>query len=132
MANNCHKVTLATGMDLQDSKAILGIVEGDALDRTREGFQGRFLFSLCGSEHLVHGACWVEFPASLILSRDCMADEVALLRSHSLRPSLPVPESRSALSKLEGNDRRSKRDLTLMYVLCLFFSRHRSREATRP
>src|SRR4051812_47075619 len=106
MAHHCHKVPLATGVDLQDSKAIVGIVEGDALDRTREGFQGRFLFSLCGSKHLVHGACWVEFPASLTLSRDCIADEVALLRSQLLRPSLLVPEARSALSKLEGNDRR--------------------------
>jgi chromosome segregation ATPase len=35
---------------------------------------------------------------------------------------------RAALGKLEGSSRRSKRDLTLMYVLCLFFSRHRSRE----
>jgi hypothetical protein len=55
-------------MDLQDRKAILGIVEGDALDRTRERLQGRFLFSLCGSKHLVHGACW-EDPQPLRLYR---------------------------------------------------------------
>ena len=57
MADNRYEVTLATGMDLQDSEAALGIVEGDALDRAREGLQGRSLISLCGSEHLVHGAC---------------------------------------------------------------------------
>ena len=40
------------------------------------------LISLCGSEHLVHGACWEEFPASSTLSLDGTADEVVLLRSH--------------------------------------------------
>ena len=131
MADDRHQIALAPGMHLEDGKAILGIVEGDALDRAREGLQGRSLISLCGSEHLVHGACWVEFPASSTLSRDGIADEVVLLRSQSLRPSLPVPASRSALSKLEGSDRRSERDLTPTYVLCLFFSRHRSREASQ-
>ena len=46
MADHRHKVPFATGMDLQDSEAVLGIVEGDALDRAREGLQGRSLISL--------------------------------------------------------------------------------------
>ena len=37
MADHGHKITLASRVDLQDSKAILGVVEGDAFDRAREG-----------------------------------------------------------------------------------------------
>ena len=119
MADDRHKVTLAAGLHLQDGKAILGIVEGDALDRAREGLQGRSLISLCGSEHLVHGACWEEFPASSTLSLDGTADEVSAPSLPSFRPSLPVPASRSALSKLEGSDRKVKRDLTP--IVCSMF-----------
>jgi hypothetical protein len=32
VAHHRHKVTLASRVDLQDSEAVLGIVEGDALD----------------------------------------------------------------------------------------------------
>lgn len=32
MTNNRHKVTLASRVDLQDRKAVLGIVESHALD----------------------------------------------------------------------------------------------------
>jgi hypothetical protein len=46
MPNDGHKVSLAPRMDFQDGKTILGVVEGDTLDRAREGLQGRFLFSL--------------------------------------------------------------------------------------
>ena len=35
MANDCHKITLAPCLHLQDAEAVLGIVEGDALDRAR-------------------------------------------------------------------------------------------------
>jgi hypothetical protein len=78
MANYCHKVPFATGMDLQDSKAILGIVEGDALDRACEGLQDGSLISLCGSEHLVHGACQGEPSASPTVTMDGTADEARL------------------------------------------------------
>jgi hypothetical protein len=46
MANHCDKVTFATGMDLQDGKAILSIVEGDPLHRACEGLQDGSLISL--------------------------------------------------------------------------------------
>jgi septal ring factor EnvC (AmiA/AmiB activator) len=57
---------------------------------------------------------------------------MALLTRWSFSAPIPTRATRTDLSaapsKLEGRCRRSKRDLTLMYVLCLFFSRHRSRE----
>jgi hypothetical protein len=46
MAYDCHEITFAPCMDLQDSKAILGIVEGHALDRTCEGLRDGSLISL--------------------------------------------------------------------------------------
>ena len=106
MADDRDEVALAPGLDLEDGKAVLGIVEGDALDRAREGLQGRSLISLCGSEHLVHGACREEFPASSTLSLDGTADEVSLLRSHSFRPKLPAPASWAAIRKLEAGGRK--------------------------
>jgi hypothetical protein len=57
MADDCNQIALATAMYFQDGKAILGIVEGDALDRACEGLQVRLLVSLRGSRHPVHGAC---------------------------------------------------------------------------
>jgi hypothetical protein len=57
MANDCNEITLATGLDLEDGKAILGIVEGDALDGARQGLKSRFAILLRRSEHLVHFAC---------------------------------------------------------------------------
>ena len=57
VADDRDEVALAARLHLQDGKAVLGIVEGDALDRARQRLQGRSLISLCGSEHLVHGAC---------------------------------------------------------------------------
>ena len=131
MADDRHEVTFATGMDLQDSEAALGIVEGDALDRAREGLQGRSLISLCGSEHLVHGACREEFPASSSLSLDGTADEVSLLSLPASRPKLPAPASWAGIRKFEAGGGRPCHTLTNPYVLCLFFLRHRTREASQ-
>ena len=80
MAHHRHGVTLAACLNLEDGKAILGIVEGDALDRACEGLQGRSLISGCGSEHLVHGACREVGPGSWSVGLDGTADEDALLR----------------------------------------------------
>jgi hypothetical protein len=41
-----HKVTFAPRVDFQDSKAVLRIVEGDALHRTRERLEDRPLINL--------------------------------------------------------------------------------------
>src|SRR4051812_45412089 len=84
MANDGDEIALPSGLDLEDSKAAFGIVEGDALDRAREGFEGRFLISLCRSKHLVHGACWEDSPGSPTVALDGAVDEVVLLRSHPL------------------------------------------------
>ena len=46
MANDCHKVTLAARVDFQDREAVLGIVESDALDRTRERLEDWPLINL--------------------------------------------------------------------------------------
>jgi hypothetical protein len=54
-------------------------VEGDALDRAREGIQDRSLLTPLWSEHLVHAVRREEFPASLTLSLDAIADEVGCL-----------------------------------------------------
>ena len=37
--DHCHEIALAAGLHLQDAEAVLGIVEGDALDRAREGLK---------------------------------------------------------------------------------------------
>lgn len=87
MAYDRYKITLAARMHLQDGKAIIRIMKGNAFDRARKGLQGRLLIGLCGSEHLIQGACWDEFPASLTLSLDGAADEVVLLRSHPFPPN---------------------------------------------
>jgi hypothetical protein len=92
-------------MDLQDSEAIFRIVEGNALDRAREGLQGRSLIGLCGSEHLIHGACWEEFPASSILSLDGAVDEVMLL------PSTPPKTAKTDLADGPWQARRERREV---------------------
>ena len=46
MADNRHKIAFAPRMDFQDSEAVLGIVEGDALDRARERLEDGSLISL--------------------------------------------------------------------------------------
>ena len=56
MADHSHEIALAARLDLQDREATLGIVEGDALDRTRECLHGPACILLGRSEHLVHGA----------------------------------------------------------------------------
>ena len=72
MADNRHKIAFAPRVDFQDSEAVLGIVEGDALDRAREGLQDGSLISLWRSEHLVHAGCW-ETPSLFdsIAGRHC-------------------------------------------------------------
>ena len=45
---------LAACLDLEDAKAILGVVEGDALDRARERLDRRASLHLTGADHLVH------------------------------------------------------------------------------
>ena len=46
VADEGDEVALAARLHLQDGKAILGIVEGDALDRARQRLQDRSLISL--------------------------------------------------------------------------------------
>jgi hypothetical protein len=80
-----------------------------------------------GAKHLIHGACWENFPASSTLSLDGAADEVALVHSHALQTETASTGLAGGSQQTRRRCRKSKRDLTLTYVLCLFFSRHKSR-----
>ena len=44
-------------LDLENAKAILGIMKGDALDCACERLKGNVTGNLIGSDHLVHRAC---------------------------------------------------------------------------
>ena len=43
MADHGHQIAMATGLRHENAEAVLGIVEGDALDEARKHFLGRWL-----------------------------------------------------------------------------------------
>jgi hypothetical protein len=54
MPHHCHQITSAASLHAQDAKAVLGIVEGDALDCAGQSLDRLSPVDLSGLHHLVH------------------------------------------------------------------------------
>ena len=69
MAHHHREVALAPDLHLENAKAVLGIVEGDALDGARQSLKRRPLIALSSSKYLVHDASRPALKVRIVQTR---------------------------------------------------------------
>src|SRR5215207_322296 len=74
MAHHGHEVALSTSLDFEHAKAVLGVMEGDALNRACQRLDGDTSLELRRSDHLVHA----------LVRRSTAAPAPSTLRTQSL------------------------------------------------
>src|SRR3954447_25833905 len=84
MAHHGHEVPLPACLDLEDAKAVLFVVEGDALDRACQRLNRRASLDRDRSDHLIHALVQgaTAAPAPLTLDTQSLARDAWLASVH--------------------------------------------------